>query len=190
MQTFNCNPVGVDMYAVLGSNNCDSHCNNTIQQYLNTSNVCVPCDAKCYRCNGQSTLCLACVNTQNRVLSGNTCICDVSAGFYDDLTSLTCPQCHYSCKTCNGGTASQCTSCLSTNFRTHNVNSCPCNQGYFNPNAAICVICHYTCRTGSASCTSGASTGCTACNSAKFRTYLGTSACGCLNGYYDNSTSN
>ena len=121
---------------------------------------------------------MACFNTQNRVLAGNTCVCDIAAGFYDDLSSLACPQCQYSCKTCNGGTSSQCSSCLSTNFRTYVINACPCNTGYYDAGASVCVSCHYTCRT--ATCTNSGATQCATCNSAKFRTYLANSSCGCM----------
>lgn len=131
---------------------------------------------------------MACQTSHNRILSGNTCVCDVAGGFYDDLTSLTCPQCHYTCKTCNGGTSSQCITCLSTSFRTHTSNSCPCNSGYYDAGAAVCVICHYTCRT--ATCTGATATTCATCNAAKMRTYIAGTTCGCMTGYFDNSTSN
>jgi hypothetical protein len=127
---------------------------------------------------------LACVNSQNRILSGNTCVCDLNAGFYDDLSSLICPKCHYSCRTCNGGTSSQCASCLLTNQRTHNINSCPCNVGYYDAGASLCVSCHYTCR--SATCTNSGANQCATCSAAQLRTYLPDSSCGCMTGYFDN----
>ena len=45
MQTLYCDPLGVDRYAVSGSNFCDTQCNNGIQQYVDANNVCSACSA-------------------------------------------------------------------------------------------------------------------------------------------------
>lgn len=186
LQTFYCLPAGPDLYFVYGSNMCDSACNNGISQFMNSSNTCSPCSTLCYKCVGSSTFCTACYNSQNRVLNGNACDCDVTAGYYDDLTSSVCPKCHYSCLTCNGGTSANCLTCGTTRYK--NGNTCPCLIGYYDASASICVACHYTCQ--SATCTGTSSTTCSSCSAAKYRSNLTSSfTCLCMGGYYDNGTS-
>jgi proprotein convertase subtilisin/kexin type 5 len=122
------------------------------------------------------------------VLNGNNCACDSNSGFYDDGTSLVCPQCQYSCLTCNGGTSSNCLTCDPISNRYKNNNTCPCSIGFYDANARICVACHYTCQT--ATCTGTTSTSCSSCNPAKFRSNVTSSfTCPCTTGYYDNGTS-
>ncbi len=98
-------------------------------------------------------------------MSGNDCICD-PIGRYDDNSSLICPACHYSCRSCTGPSASQCIDCANTTFRTVLINSCVCNPRYYDlsPNS-ICASCHYTCYT----CSSGTSTTCLTCLASDFR---------------------
>lgn len=185
MQTFSCSTTGPDKYAVLNSNWCDAGC-NTVSQYYDINNICQPCSATCYSCFGQPNFCTGCINSQNRVLSGNTCVCDSNAGYYDDLTSLVCPKCQYSCLTCNGGGNANCLTCASTSFRYKLNNTCPCLIGYYDPITSICSACYYTCQT--ATCTGTTSTTCATCNAAKGRYITSSFTCLCNTGYYDNAT--
>jgi proprotein convertase subtilisin/kexin type 5 len=153
---------------------------------MNSSNFCNPCDAICYKCVGTSTYCTACSNSQNRVLNGNQCACD-PIGYYDD-GSLVCALCHYSCKSCNGGSSGNCLTCDSGANRYKLNNTCPCIVGYYDPGAKMCVACHYTCQT--ATCTGSTSTKCASCNTTKSRSILASNyTCPCASGYYDNNTS-
>jgi len=186
LQTFYCSSSGVDIYYVYNSNQCASSCNGSIQQYANATNFCQLCGVYCWTCVGSPTYCTACYNSQNRVLSGNLCICDFSGGFYDDGTSVNCVQCDVSCKTCSGPGSASCLTCNPAANRYQNVNSCPCNPGYYSVSTSICQHCHYTCY--STTCTAGTSTTCASCNSANHRQLLSDYSCGCMTGYYDNGT--
>lgn len=58
--------------------------------------------------------------------------------------------------------------------------SCPCNNGYFDNNTAICAICHVTCAT----CDGPTQYDCLSCNNLKFRS-LQSGQCMCKTSYYD-----
>jgi hypothetical protein len=178
-------PTTGDIYKVYNSNTCDNSCNATINQYPDSDRNCQICGALCYQCTGTADNCLACYTlTQFRVLSGNSCVCK-SLGYYDDGVSPICPKCDITCKTCSGGTASDCTSCDSVFFRTFYINSCPCNDGYYHNSIATCAVCSYTCKT----CSGSGTLKCLTCENAKFRYIQSDSSCQCMTGYYDNGTS-
>ncbi len=99
-----CPTVG-DIYQVYNSSMCDATCNSTIHQYPDASKVCQLCSLICYTCSGTPNYCTSCYQAQNRILSGNTCICD-PINYYDDGVNLVCPICDYSCKSCTGPTPS------------------------------------------------------------------------------------
>lgn len=103
-------------------------------------------------------------------------------GYYDDGSSLTCPKCHYSCRSCTGPSSSQCIDCSTTSHRTISINSCFCDPRYYdNGFNAICVSCHYTCYT----CSSNTATTCLTCAVTDFRNILSTNnSCPCMVGYY------
>ena len=46
--------------------------------------------------------------------------CDAANGHYTDVAKKTCPECHYSCKTCDGPAANNCLSCDKDSNRVHN----------------------------------------------------------------------
>lgn len=186
LQTFYCSSSGVDKYYVYNSNQCASSCNSSIQQYANATNFCFPCGVYCYTCVGSATYCTGCYNSQNRVLSGNLCVCDVNGGFYDDGTSLNCVQCDVSCKTCSGPGSASCLTCSPVANRYQNLNSCPCLPSYYSINTAICQNCYYSC--DSATCTGGNWNNCASCNAAKHRQLQSDYSCSCMAGYYDDST--
>lgn len=126
-------------------------------------------------------MCTACYTvTQNRILDGNTCVCN-SIGYYDDGSSVTCPSCSYTCRTCTGGSSAQCIDCLSTNLRTFDLGTCPCNPYYYDNGAPMCVACDRTCYT----CSAGGSSNCITCNAADFRLVTNVNTCPCIVGYYD-----
>ena len=160
---------------------CNNTCNNTIGQYYDSARKCLPCGVYCYTCSGASHLCNQCVASQNRILSGNDCICN-PIGFFNDWTSITCPTCHHSCRSCTGPSASQCIDCTTTSFRTVSINSCFCNARYYDNGVVICANCHYTCFT----CTDNANTNCDTCAATNFRQILSSNnSCPCMIGYYN-----
>jgi len=52
--------------------------------------------------------------TDNAIIN-KTCPCD--SGFYDDGVNLKCAVCNFTCKSCNGSTKNNCTSCPTGVFR-------------------------------------------------------------------------
>jgi len=79
-------------------------------------------------------------------IMNNQCRCP--DGYYGDSTSIdvkdiTCTRCHYSCKTCKGDTAGQCTSCY-TGFKVVN-GYCVCENGGINPTKNVCEACNDRC---------------------------------------------
>ena len=163
---FYCPNTGTYIYYVLNSNACDSTCNGWIEQYADlVDRKCQLCGPLCYKCSGASYMCDDCYVSQNRIISGDSCICN-TVGFYDDGTSQTCPSCHYSCRSCTGPSASQCIDCSTTSHRTIDINSCFCDKRYFdNGSNQICSNCDYTCLT----CSAAAATNCLTCAASDFR---------------------
>ena len=162
IQTFHCPNTPPFLYYPYSNYRCTDDCG--IGYYPNATRYCQPCSTLCYTCTAVNT-CTGCHNSQNRVLSGSTCVCDTAGGFYDDGSSTICPACNYTCKTCTGASGGTCLSCESSYNRTLNVNTCPCISGYFNNGAASCVACHYTC--GSTTCNGTNINRCQSCNSFK-----------------------
>lgn len=111
LQTYYCPDTPPNRYYMLNDFRCSDNCNASIQQYANATRYCQPCDSKCYRCITTATTCTACYSGQNRILSAASCVCDVAGGFYDDGTSMVCPPCNYTCKTCSGGGGGNCLTC-------------------------------------------------------------------------------
>jgi hypothetical protein len=186
IQTYSCPDIAPNRYYAYNSYNCDSACNLTIQQYPNATRYCQPCGTLCYQCVTTADTCTACYNSQNRVLNGSNCSCDVAGGFYDDGSSVTCPACQYSCKTCSGPSAGSCLTCEPTTFRLLAINSCPCTAGHYDAGAPTCGNCYYTCGTGT--CNGTQSTRCISCNATRHRQITGSFTCACTTGYYDDGT--
>lgn len=126
-----------------------------------------------------STNCTSCLNTAARYLLNGSCLCSV--GYVDIYFNGTCSICHYSCQTCNGISANNCTNC--TTNRILNVSSCVCPTGYFDNGSQTCQTCASTCL----SCNNALNSSCTACNAIYLRTLSASPAgsCQCLPGYYD-----
>ena len=108
IQTYHCPDVAPFRYYAYNDYRCTDDCGTGY--YPNATRYCQLCDSLCYTCTDFTT-CTACHNSQNRVVNGSTCSCDVAGGFYDDGTSLVCPACNYTCKTCSGPSGGQCLSC-------------------------------------------------------------------------------
>jgi hypothetical protein len=82
-------------------------------------------------------------------------------------------------------TGSRCLTCNTTAQRAFHAatNSCPCNNGFYDNAALVCLQCNYTCST----CTNNRS--CLTCNITRFRTINSlTGLCVCITGYYDDNS--
>jgi proprotein convertase subtilisin/kexin type 5 len=146
-----------------GSGTCE--CVSGYTTNTGAPSACVECDSKCNECSGSATACVACADNNNRELSGaspNTCVCE--SGYYEPTPANdVCVKCHYSCLTCDGGTASDCTgsACPTGSDRTFSVDSCPCDPGFYDDGLnTACVACTSPCK----ECVD-TGTKCTACDS-------------------------
>jgi proprotein convertase subtilisin/kexin type 5 len=80
--------------------------------------VCSLCHYSCQTCDTTAVTCTSCSPTLKRVLTSQRCTCDI--GFYDDGFSLMCQPCFSTCRTCNGPTVTDCTSCWANASRALN----------------------------------------------------------------------
>lgn len=135
-----------------------------------STRTCISCISPCKSCTNQ-TNCLSCaVGFWNGSVCTNSC----PSGQFGDTTTLTCSACDSSCLTCLGS-ASSCTSCISS-LLFHNgqcLTSCPAR--YFSSNGR-CSNCQPPCYT----CTSALT--CLTCS----YNYLLNSSCSpsCPRGYF------
>ena len=93
--------------------------------------------------------------------------------------------CNYTCKTCTGGTKTNCSTCSAGTGRTFDgTNSCPCDNGTYDNGSSVCagndftliIACHYTCKT----CSSGnTNTKCDSCETANMRLSVANGICAC-----------
>ena len=87
--------------------------------------------------------------------------------------------CHYSCQNCTSArNQSRCSRCDSTYFRVLTGTSCPCQDGYFDNNTLLCIICNSSCLT----CFNELPNGCLSCN-ATLNRILVSAECICDVGY-------
>lgn len=176
--------MGSDIYYAYGQNSCNSTCAAGIKQYPDANRKCKPCGIYCYRCSGNYDLCDDCYVSHNRILSGDDCNC-LTIGYYDDGSSLICPSCHYSCRSCTGPSASQCIDCWTTGHRTIDINSCFCDLKFYDAAGPVCVACHYSCLT----CTGASNNNCLTCKATDFREVNSVlNTCPCMIEYYNNNT--
>lgn len=105
----------------------------------------------------------------NRIKNGNKCEC--KSRFFDN-GSVSCDSCNYSCLTCNGTEANNCSSCDSSlEFRNLDNSTCSCQDGYYNNGSnPVCQTCHFSCLT----CNNPGSNSCVSCDSSNFREKIGT----------------
>jgi cysteine-rich repeat protein len=82
----------------------------------------------------------------------------------------TCSECHYSCFSCTGPAINNCGACASSDHRTINLTTCPCDLNYYDASVSVCVACDPTCLT----CNGILPTNCLSCDSAKLLTPSGT----------------
>ncbi|CAK66675.1 unnamed protein product (macronuclear) [Paramecium tetraurelia] len=146
---------------------------------------CSQCNFSCLTCAVLNTQCLSCPPQSLRVLKQSQCQCQ--SGYYSDGINIICQKCHYSCMTCYQ-LDTKCDTCSTTAKRQFNsiLNSCFCNDYYYDKGVDVCEKCHYSCF----NCQGQDSNQCTTCvdSNVSFRVYNGGS-CQCLIGYYDDGSS-
>eukprot|EP00828_Plagiopyla_frontata_P044041 TRINITY_DN7064_c0_g1_i1.p2 TRINITY_DN7064_c0_g1~~TRINITY_DN7064_c0_g1_i1.p2 ORF type:complete len:248 (+),score=42.83 TRINITY_DN7064_c0_g1_i1:768-1511(+) len=167
------------------SNKCD--CDPRYYDDGTDNPKCQPCNYSCYACSGNlETQCTDCYANDHRHLNNsNQCICDYY--YYDDGTENSiCQPCNHTCLTCNGPGVNQCLSCNSSDHRTYDSTTCPCDDGYIDNSVLICVSCHSTCFNCDLP---NSETNCTACQSSLHRTLnVSTHKCVCDERYFQNSS--
>jgi hypothetical protein len=149
-------------------------CNCTIGYYDDGVHaLCQPCHYSCLSCfAGTSSSCYTC--QINRDYNSYSCPC--MAGMYE--LSQICYICDISCATCTIN-ATYCTSCPIS--RTLVNGTCVCSPGYYvvglscSPCSASCLTCSTT------------STTCTSCDTSH-GSYLSSSSCICMDGFYEDTT--
>ncbi|EAR90495.3 zinc finger lsd1 subclass family protein (macronuclear) [Tetrahymena thermophila SB210] len=144
----------------LYQNQCIPNCPNGYFNNTN-NNTCTPCDSSCYTCNGNApNNCLSCQLQRYFNPVSNQCVYTCNSNQYPDPTSIQCKSCDSKCLTCNGPSATQCTSCGNGLYLENNQCVQQCSQSYYvKPNTNICQQCDSSCLT----CSGPSSQECTSC---------------------------
>ncbi|EWS74105.1 hypothetical protein TTHERM_000194618 (macronuclear) [Tetrahymena thermophila SB210] len=126
-----------------------------------SKNVCSPCNAQCYTCQGPSANeCLTC-EPPKMFLTVNSCGPGCAAGYFGNTANQVCTPCQSPCQTCVN-TATNCVTCV-TNYYLQNGNKCltTCNNRFF-PNSVTntCDPCNVLC----VNCNGPNSNQCTSCD--------------------------
>jgi hypothetical protein len=106
-----------------------------------STSTCVKCSSPCDQCTDQSS-CTSCSNgyllIDNQIT--NNCQSSCPAGYF--LSNTTCKQCDYLCAACSGS-ATVCSSCISTAFYLKEKSQCltHCPTDYASDELNICTLC-------------------------------------------------
>lgn len=129
--------------------------------------MCRQCSPLCTKCVGNENQCTECVH--GAVLRGSQCITRCMESEY--LEGNQCRKCDFSCYSCNGGTANDCTGCFDDYVHKDMqcVSASQCGQGFyiansFDANARQCLRCHSTCK----DCQGPSFTDCVMCHLGSF----------------------
>ncbi|EWS75690.1 zinc finger lsd1 subclass family protein (macronuclear) [Tetrahymena thermophila SB210] len=146
---------------------CVSQCDDSF--YGDTiQNKCIACDKSCKTCyGGTSSNCLSCNDGLFFQQTLNQCLNKCNVDQYGDLQTNICKPCHQNCKTCDGGTSSNCLSCNDGLFFQQTLNQClnKCNvDQYGDLQTNICKPCHQNCKT----CFGGQQNNCQSCYQSTF----------------------
>ncbi|KAL4512373.1 hypothetical protein ABPG72_005375 [Tetrahymena utriculariae] len=173
--------------------NCDDcydknnqKCKDCKDGYYLDNFQCSKCDKNCDECQGSSTSCTKCNNSQilnqqnqcvncdtkNGFFSDGTCSPCTDAKYYQDKNQKKCLSCDHTCQTCSNSTKNSCLSCPGSQylFPDNTCNDCQTQNGYFidikiNPQIPRCQPCFATCLT----CIDGVETSCTSYKSPYLR---------------------
>jgi len=144
---------------LLQNGTCVSSCESG---YMGNSGSCLKCDSSCSSCNGlSSTDCLTCVNANFFLLNGacvaqctspywgitanKRCVNDCGIGSFGESLERICKNCDSSCKTCNGITNYNCTSCFGSQLLEEGTCVESCTTGYFSDGLGQCLQCDSSC---------------------------------------------
>ncbi|KAL4508005.1 hypothetical protein ABPG72_021378 [Tetrahymena utriculariae] len=169
---------------------CLLTCPTDFQNYLFGNPVtrkCEGCNEACQQCTGSTNLdCVKCAAKYFYYQQNNSCLLTCPDNTYADSISMKCLPCDKSCATCNGGSNSNCTSCLlpSVLYFSQCIQNCPnplykdedlkqcvtdCTSKYPNKYAdtinMVCNYCHKYCN----KCTGPSNTQCQKCKSSYFK---------------------
>ncbi|EAS03999.2 EGF-like domain protein (macronuclear) [Tetrahymena thermophila SB210] len=183
----NCKSCDPKSLRVIGSNTC----NCPPQFPLDDGTQCLPCPYYCPTgCQVQLSdptkkfinVCTVCDNTFNRTLTPDY-LCKCNDGYYDQIGTGACQQCHYSCASCTGPGVSQCLTCPVDRDQNTVVDPntfiCTCKQQYYDdPISKSCKQCNLSCKLCSNLNT------CLSCSDPLM--ILKNGVCTCPNGYYLN----
>ena len=147
---------------------------------------CQECQTECQQCSPRSIFCVECLLNNSFLSPDGNCVCPENSyidkgsclcheGFY--LQDNSCLECDSSCKTCNGGSRNDCTSCYEEYLYPDG--SCgPCPDGNYLEGTE-CLDCPQFCLT----CESK-----DYCKSCVENAALDSFRCKCEPGYFQNST--
>ncbi|CAD8125871.1 unnamed protein product [Paramecium sonneborni] len=145
---------------------------------------CIICSEFCYECKDNSQKCTSCY--QNRYLDNSTCKCltkiqGITISTFEYNNMVDCQKCHYSCAMCKGFDLTDCISCIDSEERFLDANTCLCKEGYYDAGMPDCKKCSYKCK----ECYKSSET-CTSCKDNSFRLYKsGLNKCQCIDSYFD-----
>ncbi|KAL4508006.1 hypothetical protein ABPG72_021379 [Tetrahymena utriculariae] len=123
---------------------CLLTCPTDFQNYLFGNPVtrkCEGCNEACQQCTGSTNLdCVKCAAKYFYYQQNNSCLLTCPDNKYADSISMKCLPCDKSCTTCNGGSNSNCTSCLlpSVLYFSQCIQNCP-NPLYKDEDLKQCV---------------------------------------------------
>ena len=202
-----CSACKTNYFLQPNSTTCLGSCPSTGYYPNTTSQICIPCNVSCAQCTGPAnTQCSACNSSYFLQPNSTTCLGSCPTNYWEDVSINICQLCYnssvspfYSCKTCDGGTKNNCTSCNAGTFLHPNssgtcLNLCP--MGFWGNNFTnTCETC-FTNTTGPyfscATCTTIGSSNCTSCNSGYFLfpNIGGSCLSSCPSGYWPDNTTN
>ncbi|KAK2489711.1 hypothetical protein MC885_008047 [Smutsia gigantea] len=141
----------------LAGGNCRTSCKE--EQFLSLMGHCADCHPLCQHCvadlHSPGSICLRCQNAQYLLL-GDHCAPSCPSGYYAERGA--CKKCHSSCRTCQSGGPSSCSSCDAGLTLSHRGTcSTSCFPGHYPDDNHACQPCNAHC----GSCDSLAS--CTSC---------------------------
>ncbi|KAL4464370.1 hypothetical protein ABPG73_017849 [Tetrahymena malaccensis] len=116
-----------------------------------TTKTCLKCNSSCKSCNGgQKNNCTSCQAPLFLQISTGECVDACNNNQYGDALTSICTSCHSSCKSCFGGSISECLSCNSGFFYQQSTKQCLnyCNSNQYKDTINnTCINCHETCLT-------------------------------------------
>ena len=168
----------------------NNNCNCPDGFYDNLQSSCLACNSGCKTCSSQN-VCTTCDATQNKNLSGTSCVCN--SGYFptiDNQLNITCNKCAPQCDNCQGN-AYTCTFCDSTKNKIAGYDNlgrltCVCAAGYSLGVDGTCSQTDCTTDPYCQQCSTDSIRICLACKPSLNRTLdTNTYKCVCQDGFYE-----